>query len=208
MTERDNQSWINDLKSQGEQQNDALKDLRVIVERGLSHALTRWLKVDDPLFQSLVEEATQETLIKVLDNLDSFEGRSKFTTWVYKIAVRVALTDLRRKRWENVSLDEIVEDYQNENIFPDKKVKVEEEVFQGELVEKVKEIINHELTEKQRTALIALGFRGMSLLEVAERLNTNRNALYKLLHDARKRLKKRLRDEGLEISEIFAAFEA
>ena len=208
MIERDNQRWINDLKSSGVDKDAALNDLHSIITRGLSHAMTRWLKPDNPLFQPLIEEAAQESLLKVLANIDSFEGRSKFTTWVYKIAVREALSDLRRKRWENVSLDEIVEAYQNENWFPDPGTNVEQRIHQNELVEKVKKIINHELTEKQRIALIALGFRRMNLQEVAARLNTNRNALYKLLHDSRKRLKKRLEEEGISVSEIFQAFES
>jgi len=206
MSTRDNQSWLKDLRSQGNLQEEALAELREIIARGLSHALVRWLKPDHPQFQSLVEESTQETMLKVLDNLDTFEGRSQFTTWVYKIGVRVALTELRRKRWQNISLDEMVENYEGNEIFPVEETHAEDHYQQKELIEKVSSIIHTQLTEKQRTVLIALG-GGMALEEVAQRMGTNRNALYKLLHDARKKLKHSLNSEGLQVDEILSAFE-
>ncbi len=55
-----------------------------------------------------IEDFAQEALIKILDNLDSFRGESHFTTWAQKIAVRVAFTELRRKQWRNVSLQDLV----------------------------------------------------------------------------------------------------
>jgi RNA polymerase sigma-70 factor (ECF subfamily) len=63
------------------------------------------------------------------------------------------------------------------------------------------------LTERQRRALIMLGMQGMPMEEAARRLKTNRNALYKLLHDARLRLRQRLQAEGLNVEEVFSAFE-
>lgn len=206
MKERDNHEWITDLKSTGARQAAALEELRRIISRSLAHALTRYLKPDDPRFETLVEEATQDSLLKVLHNLDSFAGRSKFTTWVYKIAIRVALTELRRKRWQNVSLDEMIENYENESLFSANQVDSEEKAHQDDLIQQVSEIINNHLTVKQRTALIALG-GGMPLEEVAHRMGTNRNALYKLLHDARKNLKSQLSAEGLSVDEILTAFE-
>src|SRR5713101_7450912 len=100
MATRTNKSWLSDLRSNGTSRETALTELREIVQHGLPYALSRWLSPDDPLFMPLVEEVTQETLLRVLDQLDSFEGRSLFTTWVHKIAVRIALTELRRKRWQ------------------------------------------------------------------------------------------------------------
>src|SRR5688500_898009 len=115
MMTRTNEDWLSDLRSSGEAREAALEDLRSIVQKGLPYALSRWLSPDEPQFNSLVEEVTQETLLRVLDQLDSFEGRSQFTTWVHKIAVRIALTELRRKRWRDSSLDELTE---NEDVPP------------------------------------------------------------------------------------------
>ena len=96
MMTRTNEAWLEELRSTGKLHEDALNDLRQIIQKGLPYALSRWLSADDPLFQPLVDEVTQETLLRVLDQLDTFEGRSQFTTWVHKIAVRAALTELRR----------------------------------------------------------------------------------------------------------------
>lgn len=109
MTTRTNEAWLADLRSQGDTRNKALEDLRAVIHKGLPYALSRWLSPDQPQFNALVEEVTQETLLRVLDQLDTFEGRSQFTTWVHKIAVRIALTELRRKRWRDSSLDELTE---------------------------------------------------------------------------------------------------
>jgi RNA polymerase sigma-70 factor (ECF subfamily) len=67
--------------------------------------------------------------------------------------------------------------------------------------------VRQALTEKQRTALMAVALRGMPLEEVARRMGTERNTLYKLLHDARLKLKKQLEKEGLSPAEVMATFE-
>ncbi|MCK6569409.1 MAG: hypothetical protein L6Q45_17135, partial [Anaerolineales bacterium] len=115
MSTRTNEAWLSDLRAEGERRNAAIEDLRSIIQKGLPYALSRWLSPSQPQFESLVEEVTQETLLRVLDQLDTFEGRSQFTTWVHKIAIRIALTELRRKRWRDSSLDELTE---NEDIPP------------------------------------------------------------------------------------------
>src|SRR5512139_1407813 len=109
MTERTNEMWLADLQTEGAARDAALADLRAVIQHGLPYGLSRWVSPDDPLFAALVEEVTQDTLIRVLEQLGSFEGRSLFTTWVQKIAIRIALTELRRKRWNDSSLDEMLE---------------------------------------------------------------------------------------------------
>ena len=94
MSKRTNDQWINDFRTSGSDQDAALADLHRIILAGLPYALSTWLSADDPRFQPLAEEVAQETLLRVPDHLDTFEGRSQFITWVHKIAVRVALTEL------------------------------------------------------------------------------------------------------------------
>src|SRR3990172_2178455 len=150
MTSRSNESWLNDLRSTGEIREAALNDLREVIERGLPYALTRWLSSEDPLFQPLVEEVTQETLLRVLDQLDTFEGRSLFTTWVHKIAIRIALTELRRKRWRDSSLEELTE---NDDAPPppgllaDPQAGPERSAERADMLTRVRRIIQEELTE-------------------------------------------------------------
>jgi len=208
--ERTNEQWVSELAEPGEAQEIALADLRAIIMRGLPYSLSKYLNPSDPQFESLSEEVAQDTLLRVLDSLQSFEGRSKFTTWVHKIAVRIALTELRRKRWRDVSLDELTEDSPGEGprgILAAHEPGPDVVAEQSDMIEHLQRVISEELTDKQREALIATRIQGMPLDEVARRMDTNRNALYKLLHDARKRLKARLEEEGLSTEEVLAAFE-
>jgi RNA polymerase sigma-70 factor (ECF subfamily) len=208
--DRSNDEWIKDLDQPGPAQEAALTDLREIIARGLPYALSKWLSPSDPQFQALVEETTQETLLKVLSHLHTFQGRSKFTTWVHKIAVRNAITELRRKRWKDTSLEDLVEgngSLEGLSIMavPDPGPEVTTE--QSELVEQVKKIIANELTEKQRNAIVAIRIHGMPVEEVARRMGMTRNALYKLIHDARLRLLQRMEEKGLSPEDVLASFE-
>jgi RNA polymerase sigma-70 factor (ECF subfamily) len=210
MSTRTNEQWLSDLRAEGERQEAALADLRDIIARGLPFALSRWLSPSSPQFESLVEEVTQETLLRVLDQMHTFEGRSKFTTWVHKIAIRIALTELRRKRWQDSSLDEMVDNEEipvSPAILEDSRPTPEQSAERADMLTRVRRVIDEELTERQRSAILMLGMQGMPMAEAAKRLDTNRNALYKLLHDARLRLKQRLHTEGLDAQEVLAAFE-
>jgi len=109
MANRTNEEWLTSLRSTGEHQETALTDLTKIIIGGMPYALAKYIQQDDPRFSSLVEEVAQETLLRVLARLDTYEGRSQFTTWVYTIAVRVALTELRRAKWKETSLDQLLE---------------------------------------------------------------------------------------------------
>lgn len=208
--QRSNEEWIDDLTASGLRREEALADLRQIIRSGLPYSLSKYLSPSDPQFDALAEEVVQDTLLRALDHLDTFEGRSKFTTWVHKIAVRVALTELRRKRWEDVSLDEIIESSQapdNLSLMRAESDDPDQIAERQDLIAQVRRIINEELTDRQRKALIALGVHGMPVAEVARRMDLKRNALYKLMHDARVRLKARLALEGISAEEVLRSFE-
>lgn len=210
MSTRTNEAWLADLRTEGEKRNAALDDLRAIIQKGLPYALSRWLSPAEPQFESLVEEVAQETLLRVLDQLDTFEGRSQFTTWVHKIAIRIALTELRRKRWRDASLDELTE---NEDIPPpqgllaDSQAGPDISAERADMLARVRRVIEEELTDRQRQALVLLGLQDMPMEDAARKLKTNRNALYKLLHDARLRLRTRLAVEDISPNDVLALFE-
>ena len=210
MPNRTNEQWISDLQSEGPAREAALEDLRTVVVNGLPYALSRWISSSDPQFNALVEEVAQETLVRALDRLHTFEGRSQFTTWVHKIAIRIALSELRRKRWRDSSLDELVDNDEApapESLLEDLNAGPEISMERADMMNHVRRIIAEELTDRQREALIMLGVQDIPMEEAARRLGTNRNALYKLLHDARLRLKRRLSMEGLSAQEVLTAFE-
>jgi len=210
MQKRNNEQWLFDLSTPGPDQEAALQDLRAVIAKGLPYGVRKYLSPDNPQFEPLIDEVTQETLLRVLSRLDTFEGRSQFTTWVHKIAVRIALTELRRRKWRDVSLDNIIEDQTISaapRIVADSSPSPETSVEQADMLAQVQRLIMEELTDKQSQAMTAISIQGMPIEEVARRMNTTRNALYKLLHDARLRLKHRMAQEGLTPEDVLSVFE-
>jgi RNA polymerase sigma-70 factor (ECF subfamily) len=209
-SKRSNSEWIEHLSSDGDEKEEALTDLRAVIVKGLPYALSSWLSPADPQFDDLIEEVAQETLLRVLTHMDTFEGRSQFTTWVQKIAVRQVITELRRKRWQDTSLDSLLEvegTTVGTRLMVDPSPSPEVITEQSEMMEQIQRLIKEELTEKQSKAMIAIRVHGMPIGEVAKRMDMTRNALYKLLHDARIRLKKRMEEEGLTPEDVLASFE-
>ena len=199
----ENEKWVSALE--GPDPNPkARQELRDILVQGLRAALAKRVprRVD-----ALAEDFAQDALIKILDKLDTFRGESKFTTWAHKIAVRTAFTELRRKRWENVSLDDVLSDEDEGPVMPDLEATSETEADPEEmasqelLTRRVHEAIEEVLTDRQRKAIQAV-MQEMPLQEVARRMGTNRNALYKLIHDARQNLKAALKDEGITAEQL------
>jgi RNA polymerase sigma-70 factor (ECF subfamily) len=210
MPSRTNEEWIADLQADGDSREAALGELRAVIMNGLPYALSRWVSPSEPRFEFLVEEVAQETLLRILDRLHTFEGRSQFTTWAHKIAIRIALSELRRKRWRDSSLDELADNEESpapESLMEDFSAGPEISVERADMLARVRRVIAEELTDRQREALLLLSVQELPMDEAARRLKTNRNALYKLLHDARLRLKRRLSLEGLSAQEVLTAFE-
>jgi RNA polymerase sigma-70 factor (ECF subfamily) len=204
MRKRSNEEWQVELRSPGPARDAALVDLHALLLSGLPYALSKWLSRDDPRLAPLVEETAQDTLLRILSRLDTFENRSQFTTWVYTIAVRVALTELRRKRWENISLEGIADgEYEPR----DRKTLPERHSERADLKARLVRMVAEELTARQRQGFEAMVLQRLPLEEIARRLNTNRNALYKLLHDARLRIRRRLESEGLSAVEVLEIFD-
>ncbi len=204
-TQRNNEAWLADL--QGPDSAEAIQDLRDILLRGLRAALGSKIRRD---LDFVLEDFVQDALLKVLDNVETFRGESKFTTWALKIAIHVAYTELRRRRWHDVSLQEFIEGQDGSEYTPailrDPDVTPEEHTSRLAMIEFLNRMINEELTDRQRTALIAIMIQGMPMSEVARRMETNRNALYKLVHDARQRLQKKMIASGISPQDVLAAF--
>lgn len=201
---RTDAEWCSQLS--GAAPDSALADLRGLLLRGLSFALASYRVTESDL-----EDFVQDGLIKILQELSSYRGDARFTTWAQKVCVRLALTELRRRRWRDVSLDDLVANTEMADFTPavlaDSSADPSQVAPVQMMVAAVQRIIAEELTERQRTAMMAVMQGGMPLQEVAERMGANRNALYKLIHDGRQRLQKRMLREGLTPQELLAMFE-
>lgn len=189
---RDNQAWVSELKAERE---SVITDLRAILLRNLRKALANRPSADE----SFLEDAVQDSVLRVIDRVDQFQGRSQFVTWATSIAIRVALGELRRSRWKDVSLSELTADSRlTLDQCTDSPTTPHE---RQAILDALQHSIEHDLTERQRTALLA-ELKGMPQEEIAGQLGSNRNAIYKLTHDARKKLKKGLEAAGYTAEDV------
>ena len=203
---RTNEEWLNELTGSGEIQETAIADLRNLLLRAALFFFNRnpgdleGMNREEIL--QCAEDCAQEALIAVMDHLSEFRGDSKFTTWAYKFSINMALMTARRQRWKGKSLDELsVSDGRLlEWTLPDQSA------IQHEIGDIIQNVIDSELTDRQRQVLIMMVFHEVPMDEVVRRLGTNRNAIYKMLHDARRKLKSSLQRRGFGVEEVLALF--
>jgi RNA polymerase sigma-70 factor (ECF subfamily) len=145
----------------------------------------------------LAQDAAGDALVSVLARLDDFRGASRFTTWVYKFALLEAAVKVRRRAWRAREVPQESERwaaFESSGLGPDGRAE------QSELVRAIQSGIDRALTTHQRAVLVALALNEVPIDVLAERLETTRGALYKSLHDARKRLRQHLLERGFDVS--------
>ena len=212
---RTNQEWLQDLSSDGPVQDAAIVDLRELLLRAALYFFSRNLGDFEGIGRDEIlqraEDCAQDALIAVINHLQDFRGDSKFTTWAYKFAINMALMAARHERWKGVSLDELASS--DESSFFEKMmqdisgvVTPEQSALQFEAQRIIQGVIERDLTDKQRRVLTLMVLNDVPLDEVVRHLGTNRNAVYKLLHDARRKLKNGLEASGFEVSEMLNLF--
>lgn len=200
---RDNDQWIEALHPPIDQ--EAIADLRTILIRSLKPALHKYV---DRELDEFVEDVAQDALLKIIDKADTFRGDSKFTTWSLKIAVREGLTELRRKKWNDISLNHFAVTPENngedlwELPFNSETTPPDRETHELMVLQNVLNVINNELSPKQKQALMMLMIDDIPLSIVAKEMGVSRNALYKLVHDARLNLKKKMKIAGINPAEM------
>ncbi len=189
------EDWIAELTSDGPVRDDALLRLHALLLRGARFQVSRMSAMRAMVGAAQVEDiimlAADEAMVAVLGKLSTFEGRSRFTTWAYKFAVLQAAVELRRQAW---SRREVPLEAAPPLIEP--RPSPDQYVEGAELAAAVREAIDRVLTPHQRRIALALIVDEVPIDVLAERLGTNRNALYKTLHDARSRLRAHLALEG------------
>ena len=210
---RSNEEWLNDLREGGAVQENAITDLQSILLRAVLfffHRNTGDFKglARDNILQ-LAEDCAQDALIAVLNHLTEFRGDSKFTTWAYKFGINTALITSRRASWKDVSLDHLAEDRSFSTWITEAESTMtapDQSALQSEVRQVIQEVFERDLTDRQRRVLILMVLHEVPMDVVVQNLNTNRNAIYKLLHDARSKLKSGLQARGFEVSETLSLF--
>lgn len=211
--EQENLIWLRQLQSEGEQQAEAIGNLRQLLLRAALYTFARNLsdlehRTREEVF-ALAEDCAQEALIAVLQKLDTFRGESRFTTWVYKFAVNKALETARRERWKDRAIDPNLEETATDEWAKDVPSQADnpgDAAIQSEIWQIIQRVICEDLTDRQRQVVKLMFFDEIPMDVVTERLHTNRNAVYKMLHDARKRIRDRLQERGFSTEEILTLF--
>jgi RNA polymerase sigma-70 factor, ECF subfamily len=198
--DRESRDWLRDLRSEGAAGDEAVARLHALLLRAARFEVARrrpmlpHLRGDD--LDDIATEAADDALMSVLKRLDDFRGASRFTTWVYKFALLEAAVKLRKRAWQG---REVPLEPESWSLFPSVGLEPDAELEQSELLTTLQSAIAEVLTPHQRQVLVALALNGVPIDVLAERLNTTRGALYKTLHDARRKLRRHLNERGLAL---------
>lgn len=196
----ESREWLRALRATGATRDDAIARLHALLLKAARFEVARRRPGLPDLrgneLNDIALEAADDALMSVLARVDDFRGASRFTTWVYKFALLEAAVKLRRRAWQGRELpltDEAWAPFASAAPGP------EQEAEQHELLTAAQAAIAEVLTPHQRRVLVALALNGVPIDVLAERLGTTRGALYKTLHDARRKLRERLSADGYEL---------
>ena len=193
----ESQEWLDALTGTGRRQQQAIERLHDLLLRAARFELARRRRalaerrpgeLDD-----LATQAAADALMAILRKLHTYRGDSRFTTWAYKFALLEAAVKVRRRTWHD---REVPLEDDGWAQLADRRAAPDTDAETAELIDAVRSAISDALTPHQRAVLIAITLNGVPIDVLAERLSTTRGALYKTLHDARKKLRTRLAADG------------
>jgi RNA polymerase sigma-70 factor, ECF subfamily len=200
LLDAESREWLRSLRAGGATRDEAVARLHALLLRGARFEVARRRPalphVRGGDLNDIALEAADDALVSVLARLDSFRGASRFTTWAYKFALLEAAVKLRKRAWQG---REVPLEPETWSLFSSAGLAPDAALEQTELLATVQSGINEVLTPHQRRVLVALALNGVPIDVLAERLNSTRGALYKTLHDARRKLRKHLQECGLSL---------
>jgi RNA polymerase sigma-70 factor (ECF subfamily) len=193
----ESQEWLDALTGTGRRRQDAIERLHGLLLRAARFEFGRRRRAlaDSRAgeLEDLATHAAADALMAILRKLHTYRGDSRFTTWAYKFALLEAAVEVRRRTWQDREVP-LEEDGWAQ--LADRRAAPDADAETAELIDAVRSAISDALTPHQRTVLIAITLNGVPIDVLAERLSTTRGALYKTLHDARKKLRARLAADG------------
>ena len=201
--DQESQRWLRGLRGEGLEQEAAVARLHEFLLRATRFEVARrrptlpHVRGDE--LDDIALEAADDALMSVLRRLDDFEGRSRFTTWVYKFGLLEASVKLRKRAWQN---REVPLEPESWALFEDSVLGPDVDAERNELLVTLQRAIAEILSHRQRQVLVALALNGVPIDVLADRLGTTRGALYKTLHDARRKLRWYLEERGFSAEEL------
>jgi RNA polymerase sigma-70 factor, ECF subfamily len=199
----ESRAWVEALRSSGPAHEEAVSRLHALLVRGARFEVARrrasLTHVRGEDLDDIAVQAADDALVAVLRKLEDFRGASRFTTWAYKFALLEAGVRLRRRAWQE---REVVLDSDSWTRLGGSTAGADADAERSEVLRSLRECIAERLTPHQRQVLVALAIDGVPIDVLAERLGTSRGALYKTLHDARRKLRAALADMGFPVEAI------
>jgi RNA polymerase sigma-70 factor (ECF subfamily) len=204
--DRESQDWLDRLDPRNPEREAGIAALHSLLLKAARFEVNRRRAAfpnsrgDD--CEDLAQQSADDALAAVLAKLGDFRGASRFTTWAYKFALLEAASKTRRRAWQE---REVPLEAKSWDLIADAGSTPDRDLETKEVFGAVKEAIEGDLTPHQREVLVAVTLNGVPIDVLAERLNTTRGALYKTVHDARRRLRFALAARGLEVDEFMEA---
>ncbi|HEX7246174.1 MAG TPA: sigma-70 family RNA polymerase sigma factor, partial [Solirubrobacterales bacterium] len=196
----ESRAWLGELRAEGGRGEDARRRLHELLLRAARFEIGRrrgalpHLRGGD--FDDLAHQAADDALMAILGKLDDYRGESRFTTWAYKFALLEAGVKLRRRAWQGREIPLEAEGWE---ALADSAAPAERGAENRELFGAIREEVESCLSPRQRRVLVAVALNQVPIDVLAERLESNRGALYKTLHDARRKLRAALSARGFEL---------
>jgi RNA polymerase sigma-70 factor, ECF subfamily len=201
--DEESQAWLRDLRSEGSARDEAIARLHALLLRAARFEIARRRPMLPHLrgadLDDIAFHAADDALMSVLRRLDDFRGASRFTTWVYKFGLLEAAVKLRKRAWQGRETPLEPETW---DLVASGGLEPHAEAEQNELLREVQQAIGDVLTPHQRRVLLALAVDGVPIDVLADHLETTRGALYKTLHDARRKLRRHLDECGYALDDL------
>ena len=194
--------WVDRLQPGARDRDAALAELHELLLRAARFEVRRrcvtmpQIRGGDQ--EDLAEQSAGDAMVAILSKLGEFRGESKFTTWAYKFALYEAAARIRKLAWQGRELPLAAEHWPE---VADPAPLPEGEVEMNDLLAAIRQEIESSLPPRQREVLVALALNEVPIDVLAERMETTRGALYKVLHDARKRLRAALAERGMIVED-------
>lgn len=193
-SDAESRQWLDGLRASGPERDRAVERLHALLLRAARFEVRRRGRSLDPAERDdLAHQSADDALMAVLAKLDDYRGASRFTTWAYKFALLEAGVKTRRRAWRG---REVALDSQSFELIADRSAAPSRDAEMSELLGALGEAVAQVLTPRQREILVAITLDDVPIDVLAERLDTTRGAVYKTLHDARKKLRRRLEHDG------------
>ena len=191
----DSAEWVASLREmRNEQAVERLHGLLLRIARKELGRRSTGSRLCGPEIDDIAHQVTSDAVLLITRRIHEFRGESRFTTWAYKFVVFEVSSKLGRHFWTNPSRGLDPPDW---NRLPDRfGVRPADAAETKDLIQAVRASVENCLTDRQREVFVAIVVEGVPLDALVDRMGTNRNAIYKVMFDARQKLRKDLAAGG------------